>query len=126
MVSERRCLSAMSEGGAAELALLRRFEPVIRFTRGEEFFPTDVEWYVRQSSLWASHADGRRELLVPEGVLDLSRLADARPTEPGSVLHLTFSDPLNLAQLSAFLVSEGVRQLRDPRDQFRAAVGRLA
>ena len=42
------------------------------------------------------------------------------------MLHLTFSDPLNLAQLSAFLLEEGVRQLRDPRNRFRADVARLA
>jgi hypothetical protein len=111
---------------AEDLALLRRYEPILRFTRGEEFFPTDVEWYVRQSSLWVSHADGHRELLVPEGELDLDRLGKVRPLERGGVLHLTFSDPLNLAQLSAFLVSEGVRQLRNPRDRFQAMVGRLS
>ncbi|MDP8923619.1 MAG: hypothetical protein M3O34_12160, partial [Chloroflexota bacterium] len=111
---------------AAELALLRRFEPIFRFTRGEEFYPSDVEWYVRNSSLWVSYADGRRELLVPEGELDLERLAETRLTEPGAVLHLTFSDPLNLAQLSAFLLGEGVRHLRDPGNRFRADVARLA
>ncbi len=111
---------------AASLALLRRFEPIFRFTRGEEFYPTDVDWYVRRSSLWVSHADGRRELLVPEGGLDPERLAEPRVAEPGAVLHLTFSDPLNLAQLSAFLLGEGVRLLRDPSNRFRADVARLA
>jgi hypothetical protein len=111
---------------SGDLALLRQYEPVLRFTRGEEFYPTDVEWYVRQSSLWVSHANGHRELLLPEGALDLDRLAEERKIERGGVLHLTFSDPLNLAQLSAFLVSEGVRQLRNPRDRFQAMVGRLA
>jgi len=111
---------------AEDLALLRRYEPVLRFTRGEEFFPTDVEWYVRQSSLWVSRADGHRDLLVPEGDLDLAALAQDRHVERGGVLHLTFSDPLNLAQLSAFLVNEGIRQLRNPRDRFHAMVGRLA
>src|SRR3954465_5631888 len=109
---------AQSGQQAEDLALLRRYEPILRFTRGEEFFPTDVEWYVRQSSLWVSRADGHRDLLVPEGDLDLERLAEGPPGEGCGVLHLTFSDPLNLAQLSAFLVSEGVRQLRNPRDRF--------
>ena len=63
-----------------DLALLRRYEPILRFTRGEEFYPTDVEWYVQESSLWISHSNGRRELLVPEGELDLERLAEQRPT----------------------------------------------
>ena len=33
-------------------ALLRRFEPVIHYSRGERFFPMDVEPYVRACSLW--------------------------------------------------------------------------
>jgi len=124
---ERRSAEASASAPLdAELQLLRRFEPILRFTRGEEFYPTDVAWYVHHCSLWVSHVDGSRELLVPEGELDLDRLADERPTAPGSVLHLTFSDPLNLAQLSAFLVSEGVRLLRDPENRFRADIARLA
>jgi hypothetical protein len=109
-----------------DLALLRRFEPVLRFTRGEALYPTDVEWYVKHASLWVSHADGRRELLAEEGELDLARLGEVWPVEPGAVLHLTFSDPLNLAQLSAFLLEEEVRQIRNPEDRFQADVARLA
>jgi len=111
---------------ADDLALLRRFEPILRFTRGEELYPTDVDWYVRKSSLWLSHPDGRRELLVEEGKLDLDRLGEDRTVARGAMLHLTFSDPLNLAQLSAFLLEEEVRQIRDPRNRFRADVARLA
>ena len=109
-----------------DLALLRRFEPVLRFTRGEELYPTDVDWYVGHSSLWLSHADGHRELLAEEGELDLGRLGEERTVERGAMLHLTFSDPLNLAQLSAFLLEEEVRQIRDPGNRFRADVARLA
>lgn len=109
-----------------DLTLLRRFEPILRFTRGEELYPTDVDWYVRHSSLWISHADGHREMLAGEGELDLERLGEERPIERGAILHLTFSDPLNLAQLSAFLLEEEVRQIRDPRNRFRADVARLA
>ena len=115
-----------ADPSAADLALLRRFEPILRFTRGEELYPTDVDWYIQQSSLWLSHADGSRELLVEEGELDLKLLGEERTVERGAMLHLTFSDPLNLAQLSAFLLEEEVRQIRDPRNRFRANVARLA
>src|SRR4051812_4808365 len=111
---------------AEDLALLRRYEPIFRFTRGEELYPTDVGWYVEQSSLWLSHPDGHRELLFEEGQLNLDRLGEERSLPRGSILHLTFSDPLNLAQLSAFLLEEGVRALRDPDNRFRADVARLA
>ncbi len=33
-------------------ALLRAYEPVVRFTKGELFLPTDVEGYVARCSLW--------------------------------------------------------------------------
>jgi hypothetical protein len=111
---------------AADLALLRRYEPIFRFTRGEDLYPTDVDWYVKRSSLWLSHADGRRELLVEEGDLDLEGLGRPRTVDRGAMLHLTFSDPLNLAQLSAFLLEEEVRQIRNPQTRFRADVARLA
>ncbi|MCC6174664.1 MAG: NPP1 family protein [Chloroflexi bacterium] len=109
-----------------DLELLRRFEPIVCFTRGEEFLPTDTDWYVRQSSLWVSHDDGRRELLVEEASLDLDRLAQQRPAQPGDVLYMMFSDPLNLAELSAFIVRENVRRLRDRQHGFHADVARLA
>ena len=48
-------------------ALLRRFEPVIRFTKGEWFYPTDVEPYVRSCSLWVQHPDEEAVCVVPQG-----------------------------------------------------------
>ena len=44
---------------ASDLELLQRYEPVLRYTKGEQFFPTDVERYVRACSLWAHHPSGR-------------------------------------------------------------------
>ena len=35
-----------------DLDLLRRFEPVIYYTLGEHFFPTNVDRYIRDCSLW--------------------------------------------------------------------------
>ena len=46
------------------MALLRRFEPVVRYNRGERFFPISVEPYVRESSLWQQrHAESCLSLL---------------------------------------------------------------
>ncbi|MFN8633403.1 MAG: hypothetical protein U0893_06070 [Chloroflexota bacterium] len=120
------CARGSADTRAADLALLRRFEPIVRYTQGEDLLPTDVDWYVQQSSLWVSHPDGHRQLLFEEGELDLDRLGEERAVERGAIVHLTFSDPLNLAQLSAFLLEEGVRQIRDPGTRFRASVARLA
>jgi hypothetical protein len=55
--------------------LLKAFEPVIRFTRGEYFFPVSVERYVARASLWSDdEADGPHRLAAV-GELDLARLA---------------------------------------------------
>ena len=43
-----------------DLELLRKFEPVVRFTYGEYFFPCAVDEYVRRCSLWLrSETEGR-------------------------------------------------------------------
>ena len=62
----------MSE--AADRALLRRFEPVLRFTRGERFFPMRVEPYLERSSLWCMRPNREAELIVPQGELTVERL----------------------------------------------------
>lgn len=49
-----------------DLALLRRFEPIIRFNRDERFLPAAVDRYVTASSLRQHTKDGTR-VLVPAG-----------------------------------------------------------
>ena len=36
----------------SDLELLRQYEPILRFTQGELFFPRAVDEYVRACSLW--------------------------------------------------------------------------
>ena len=45
---------------AADLRLLQRYEPVLRFTRGELFLPMAVEDYLKKCSLWRSAGGGGR------------------------------------------------------------------
>jgi hypothetical protein len=48
------------DGDAAEnLRLLRRYEPVLRFTRGELFLPMSVSAYLDRCGLWQSAESGR-------------------------------------------------------------------
>ena len=110
---------------AADIALLRRFEPLIRYTRGERFFPIDVERYVLASSLWRQRPGETAEVIIPEGELTLERLSQPRPIEFGTVEFLKFIEPLNIAQLAAYAVKHG-RTKRDPADTFQAGRGRLA
>jgi len=109
----------------ADRALLRRFEPVIRYTRGEQFFPMDVERYVRQCSLWRQRPDQEAECVVPEGQLTLDRLAEPRADRFGTIYFLKFIEPLDLRALAAYALQESFKK-KDPKDVFRAGPGRLA
>jgi hypothetical protein len=111
-----------------DCALLRRFEPVIRYTRGESFFPMDVEPYVRASSLWVQWPDQEPECLVPEGALTLETLSQPRSDGSAAIYFLKFIDPLNVAGLAAYrlrLVREGLTK-KGAQDRFRPGRGRLA
>lgn len=103
----------------SDLDLLRRYEPVLRFTYGELFFPTDVGPYVETSRLWLRERDGSLTELVESGGLTLETLACHDKVEPGETLFLQFVDePL-----------EGVAyqrwRHREDRPRFQAP-GRLA
>ncbi|MFD0776223.1 NPP1 family protein, partial [Streptomonospora algeriensis] len=77
-------------GTKTDLELLRAYEPILVFTRGELFFPADVEAYVRCCSLWCEDGDGKEFECVPAGELTLDRLAGAEREWPGRDKHLRF------------------------------------
>lgn len=110
---------------ASDLELLRKFEPVACYTKGEQFFPTDVDHYVRESSLWEHHPDGRDELLVRQGELTLEKLVEPRSAEFGSVRYLRFIESLSLAE-SARVLADQVALRRKLGEYFHAGIGRLA
>ncbi len=110
---------------ATDLELLREFEPVVRFTSGEQFFPMDVERYVRACSLWIYHPDDSDEEVIPEGELTLERLAEPRRAPFGSVFYLRFVGPLSI-EASARALAALQRLRRSQRYVFRAGLGRLA
>jgi hypothetical protein len=61
-------------------ALLRRFEPVARYTQGDRFFPMDAESYVRACSLWVGRPGEDDVCLVPHGKLTLDLLPNRDAT----------------------------------------------
>jgi hypothetical protein len=63
--------------GAVEgdLALLRAFEPVLRFARSEYFFPVSVARYVARAALWREPEGDEPVLEARPGTLDLGALA---------------------------------------------------
>ena len=55
----------MSEQPPDDLTLLRQYEPVLRHTNGEHFFPMRVDRYVERCALWFRPADGPAVELIP-------------------------------------------------------------
>ncbi len=110
--------------------LLRRFEPVLRFTAGESFFPMDAAAYVRNSSLWVKRPDEvESACLVPEGELNLEKLAASYPEKFGAVHYIKFIEPLNIGDLAAYRLKQGIAELTAPKDVkhvFHPGRGRLA
>ncbi len=110
---------------ASDLELLRKFEPVVYYTKGEQFFPTDVDHYISECSLWEHHPDGRDELLVKQGELTMEKLIESRSAEFGSVRYLRFIETLSLAE-SAQVMADQLLLRRKLGDYFHAGIGRLA
>ncbi|MFL6115708.1 MAG: hypothetical protein ACJ786_30830 [Catenulispora sp.] len=71
-----------------DLALLRAHEPVLAYTRGEYFLPTDIERYLAAAALWQ---DGEKQTeLVPAGSLDLAALLAAAQAHTDRRLYLRY------------------------------------
>ncbi|TDQ53418.1 hypothetical protein EV190_104208 [Actinorugispora endophytica] len=66
------------------------------YTKGELFFPTDVEAYLRCCSLWLDLPGGGESEVVPAGELTLERLAGASAEWPGQYQHLRFVQKASL------------------------------
>lgn len=58
-----------------DLALLRAYEPIVRFDDGEPFLPIEVDSYVRCCALWSVSRETKPRCLVPSGGLTIERLA---------------------------------------------------
>jgi hypothetical protein len=99
-------------------ALLGRFEPVLRFTKGERFFPMEAERYLSRASLWVRRPNEPPRLVVASGELTPERLAEVRRDGAAAIYYLRFVEPLSAAQL---LQNQGLL-----RPEFRPARGRLA
>ncbi len=119
-------LPAAGTADAENLCLLRRYEPVLRLTKGELFLPMSVESYLELCGLWRSAAGGRApgrpgaaERLRAPGELTPGRLAQvgAGPAAGGLWLRLVES-PLSRTDYRAWR--------RDPGRARAATGGRFA
>ncbi len=106
----------------AQQQLLQRFEPILRFTRGEQFFPMRVEDYVAACSLWVQPPGTTPTCLVPQGQLTLEQLSDPAGESADGRLFLKFIEPLTAAELALYTLHK-----HPPKEEsFRAGRGRLA
>jgi len=102
----------------SDLELLQRFEPVVRYTGGELFFPMAAESYVSRCDLLRAPAGGKATVEVPSGELTLERLAAELP-QPGIESYMRFvARPMDRVELARW-------NRRPDRPRFRAP-GRLS
>ncbi len=102
----------------SDLELLRKYEPIARFTKGEAFFPIAVDEYLKECSLWLTNPQQIDQMLVPSGQLDADRLIDFNEIPTDHKMHLRFvENPLDGLQYQVWL--------RDPKRERFTAPGRL-
>ena len=110
---------------ATDVEILRAFEPIVRYTQGEKFFPMDVERYLQACSLWLYVPDGSDEEVIAEGELTMEALVERREAPFGSIFYLRFVGSLGL-QESAHALADQRRLAKREHSEFHAGVGRLA
>lgn len=102
----------------ADLALLRRFEPVVRYTAGEQFLPASVEGYLARTDLLVGRNERERTVRLPLGGVSVAGLA-GHAAPPGQNLYLRLvQEPFDGIELARW-------QMRPDHHRFRAP-GRLA
>jgi hypothetical protein len=120
---------------ADDLRLLRRYEPVLRFTRGELFLPMPVPAYLETCALWRSAGPGRSrgrrkadERVCAPGEVTPERLAQAGAASEAGDLALRYVErPLDRREYRAWRRTPGRARLAAGSSRFAAVglVGRL-
>ncbi len=103
----------------SDLELLRAYEPVVRFSEGELFFPVAVEDYLACCELLERGAGSIRRRVAGRGEVTLERLAELGASRPGPGLYLRLvAEPFTRTQVTRW-------RHRPDRARFRHA-SRLA
>lgn len=107
-----------------DLTLLRSFEPVVRFTRGEYFFPVSVERYVEHCTLWSAPENDESKVVAPAQSLDLDELVERSRRTQG--IGESLSGIVDGAKASKASIPSAQRPPRLKGGSRLAAVGLLA
>jgi hypothetical protein len=102
-----------------DIALLERFEPIVCYNIGEQFYPMDADLFISQARLCIHRPNAVDDVLVPAGHLTGSQLAQAQPNNAEAIFYLNAVQPLAPAQVLAFRRNSTLRD-------FHAGQGRLA
>ncbi len=97
----------------ADLDLLRRFEPQLRFNRGELFFPVDVDTFLTHADLRLHRKGEESTVLIPRPQATQVAIAGCDKEIYAGALHLRLIDrPLNALQLVQFHARSELREFR--------------
>ncbi|HLN79241.1 MAG TPA: hypothetical protein VK204_19515 [Nocardioidaceae bacterium] len=104
--------------------LLRRYEPVVRLTRGELFHPSSVEDYLTHAALVAGAGESA-EVVAGPGTLDTARLAELGEVHTSEPLSLRYvQSPMGLREYRSWRRTAPSATFR--RSSGAAAAGLLA
>ncbi len=104
-----------------DLALLRTYEPVVRYTSGELFYPMDVDRYVAHCALWVQLPYSPAVEQIPRGKLTLERLSEPLSDEPQCTRFLRFVEPMSTIAQQLYRV----QTKNQPRFQSRGRLARV-
>jgi hypothetical protein len=98
-----------------DLELLQQYEPVVRYTHGELFFPCAVEGYLARCHLWMADAERKMTLLAQPGELTVDSLAAYQAVPLGHRLYLQFVEkPMSAVGYQRWLRSRARPVLANP------------
>jgi hypothetical protein len=100
---------------AEPVELLRAFEPVVRYTRGESFLPMSVETYLADATLMRTVRRGPAQITGRRGTLAADTLADSQGPIPSGA-----------RGTGEFLTVAGNRDVDDVGDLFRQSAAQAA
>ena len=112
-----------STDDAGDLSLLRRFEPILRFTEGEFFLPASVDDYVRCCELLEHGPDRQRVVLAPKGSLTIEQLVEFGADHPRPGHYLRFVDtPFTRIEVAKWRVRSDRPRFKDASRLARVGV----